>query len=115
MCEYCEEGNGVGKALLHDENFESLYIVILNGMLWDKTYDCGIEINYCPMCRTKTSRKLAEDGRKGGKVMTKEQEEAIEYLKQFSELMKKWEATEIFSNIETVLNMLKEKDEEIEE
>ena len=46
--------------------------------------------------------------------MTKEQEEAIEYLKQFSELMKKWEATEIFSNIETVLNMLKEKDEEIE-
>ena len=46
--------------------------------------------------------------------MTKEQEEAIEYLKQFSELMKKWEATEIFSNIGTVLNMLKEKDEEIE-
>ena len=45
--------------------------------------------------------------------MTKEQE-AIEYLKQFSELMKKWEATEIFSNIETVLNMLKEKDKEIE-
>ena len=50
MCEYCKEGNGVGKALLYDKNFESLYIVILNGMLWDKTYDCGIEINYCPMC-----------------------------------------------------------------
>ena len=56
MCEYCKEGNGVGKALLHDENFESLYIVILNGMLWDKTYDCGIEINYCPMC----GRKLGD-------------------------------------------------------
>ena len=46
--------------------------------------------------------------------MTKEQE-AIEYLKQFSELMKKWEATEIFSNIETVLNMLREKDKEIQQ
>lgn len=49
MCEYCKKG----KALLHDENFEGLYIFILNGMLWDKTYDCGIEINYCPMCGIK--------------------------------------------------------------
>lgn len=45
--------------------------------------------------------------------MTKEQE-AIEYLKQFSELMKKWDATEISSNIETVLCILKEKDKQID-
>lgn len=45
--------------------------------------------------------------------MTKEQE-AIEYLKQFSELMKKWDATEISSNIETVLNILKQNSAEIE-
>ena len=45
--------------------------------------------------------------------MTNEQE-VIEYLKQFSELMKKWDATEISSKIDTVLSLIKEQQEEIE-
>ena len=42
------------------------------------------------------------------------EQEAIEYLKQFSKLMKKWDATEISSNIDTVLSLIKEQQEEIE-
>ena len=45
--------------------------------------------------------------------MTNEQE-VIEYLKQFSELMKKWDATEISSKIDTVLSLIKEQQGEIE-
>lgn len=44
--------------------------------------------------------------------MTNEQE-VIEYLKQFSELMKKWDATEISSKIDTVLSLIKEQQEKI--
>ena len=50
--------------------------------------------------------------------MTKEQEEAIEnltkLLKQRNEKQVKITTYNLFENIETVLNMLKEKDEEIE-
>lgn len=42
------------------------------------------------------------------------EQEAIEYLKQFSKLMKKWDATEISSNIDTVLSLIKENQTEIE-
>ena len=41
------------------------------------------------------------------------EQEVIEYLKQFSELMKKWDATEISSNIDIVLSLIKEQQEEI--
>ena len=53
MCEYCREGNGVGKSILHDNDFEFLNIFIMNGMIWEKSMDMGTEINYCPMCRKK--------------------------------------------------------------
>lgn len=52
MCEYCEKE----KPILYDNIFESLNIFIKNGFLWEKTYDMGTEINYCPMC----GRKLGE-------------------------------------------------------
>lgn len=65
MCEYCREGNDIGKSILHDDDFEFLNIFIMNGMLWEKSMDMGTEINYCPMCRTKTSRRWTKDGRKG--------------------------------------------------
>lgn len=53
MCEYCKEGNGIGKPLLYDKNFSSLCIFIWYGLLWEKSYDCGIVINYCPICGRK--------------------------------------------------------------
>ena len=46
--------------------------------------------------------------------MTNEQE-VIEYLKQFSKLMKKWDATEISSNMDTVLSLIKEQDKYIKD
>ena len=64
MCEYCRDG--VGKSILHDNDFEFLNIFIINGMLWEKSMDMGTEINYCPMCRTKTSRRWTKIGRKEG-------------------------------------------------
>src|SRR5699024_4375967 len=51
--------------------------------------------------------------RRGGQAMTKEQEEAIGYLKE-SVLIYKNTIPKISESIETVLNMLKEKDAEIE-
>jgi hypothetical protein len=50
-CEYCKKGEGL--SILHDENYDSLNIFIQNGLLWEKTYDMGVEINYCPMCGRK--------------------------------------------------------------
>lgn len=52
MCEYCEKE----KPILYDNIFDTLNIFIRNGLLWEKTYDMGTEINYCPMC----GRKLGE-------------------------------------------------------
>ena len=43
------------------------------------------------------------------------EQEAIEYLKQFSKLMKKWDATEISSNMDTVLSLIKEQDKYIKD
>ena len=48
-CMYCKEG----LSILHDEEYNSLNILIKNGLLWEKTYDMGVEINYCPMCGRK--------------------------------------------------------------
>ena len=62
MCEYCREENNIGKSILHDDDFEFLNIFIMNGMLWEKSMDMGTEINYCPMCRTKTSRRWTKEG-----------------------------------------------------
>ena len=111
MCEYCREG--IGKSILHDNDFEFLNIFIMNGMLWEKSMDMGIEINYCPMCRTKIGRRWT----KGGRAMTKEQE-AIEnltdLLKQRNEKQVQITTYNLFENIETILSMLKEKDEKIE-
>lgn len=112
MCEYCREG--VGKSILHDDDFEFLNIFIMNGMLWEKSMDMGIEINYCPMCRTKIGRRWT----KGGRAMTKEQE-AIEnltdLLKQRNEQQVQITTYNLFENIETILSMLKENSAEIEQ
>ena len=55
MCEYCRDGIGTGKSILHDDEYSLVNIFIVNGMLWEKTMDMGIEINYCPMCGRKVS------------------------------------------------------------
>lgn len=53
-CEYCKKGEG--KSILYDEEYDALNVFIKNGLLWEKTNDMGVEINYCPIC----GRKLGE-------------------------------------------------------
>lgn len=65
-CEYCKKGEG--KSILYDEEYDALNVFIKNGLLWEKTNDMGVEINYCPIC-----------GRKLGEQMTKEKR-AIEEM-----------------------------------
>lgn len=119
MCEYCEGKEDISNKIFEDGSKFSDYMV----RVWiDKVFDNEVllvspveyengerkqymrytfYINYCPMC----GRKLVEDGRKGGKVMTKEQKEAIKSLDKFTNTK-----YGIFSAKEgqTVLSMLKE-------
>ena len=59
MCECCDLLSGEFRFLNEEmwlERHLNDYSIV--------TEETEIDINYCPKCRTKTSRKLAEDGRK---------------------------------------------------
>lgn len=58
MCEYCENGKGLGDSIKGDGVF--IEGSILYG-IYDSGYcNCEAEINYCPMCGRKL--KEADDG-----------------------------------------------------
>ena len=83
MCEYCKkDGYYKRNKSLISKTLKNNVDIDLSINVKDKKLVASIEnltmnvednnwflptkkINYCPMCRTKTSRKLAEDGRKG--------------------------------------------------
>jgi hypothetical protein len=54
MCEYCENGKGLGDSIKGDGVFieGSILYSIYDG----RYYNCKAEIHFCPMC----GRKLAE-------------------------------------------------------
>lgn len=58
MCEYCENGKGLGNSIKSDGVF--IEGSILHGRYDGGYCNCEAEINYCPMCGRKL--KEADDG-----------------------------------------------------
>lgn len=77
MCKYCRK-KGKRESMLEDEQLV-LKIKkerVLGFSIRAELEKCIIStnINYCPMCRTKTSRRWTKRKRKGGQIMTNKQE-----------------------------------------
>jgi len=54
MCEYCENGKGLGDSIKSDGVFIEGFI--LYGRYDGGYCNCEAEINYCPMCGRKLTR-----------------------------------------------------------
>ena len=132
MCEYCKnDGYYKANKSLISKTLKNNVDIDLSINVKDKKLVASIEnltmsleddnwflptkkINFCPMCRTKTSRRWTKKWTKGGQAMTKEEEKAIEIVAKYLNFNEICGTRNFKEALETVLSMLKEKDTEIE-